>query len=209
MEDNQKKSYFRTLVFTVVAAILSLALFGLLFWKSELITFVAIVEAGIFAIIGYCIYAIVQHEKMLNAMGDPKNFKFGFDVCPDYYTKRSDTETNKDFCSNEYVVVDKNSPLQKKLIMKIVDENTALPSTHSATFKSKDVVTGLMLQPKPSDKFMLDDFFAPELKTNKERCDVIDPNVVTQLESMQGYKNIPWTYTRSRCEGIYGKYANV
>lgn len=206
MEDSKAKSYFRTLIFTVVSAILSLALFGLLFWKKELLTFVIIVEVGIFAIIGYLIYVIVQHEKMLNAMNDPRNFKFGFDVCPDYYVKRTDGESNKDFCSNEYVVVDKDSPLQKKLIMKIVDENTALPSSHSPTYTSKDSTTGIKLQPKPSDKFLLDSFFAPELKTNKERCDVINPSVVTQLESMQGFKTIPWTYTRPRCDGIYGRY---
>lgn len=206
MEDSKAKSYFRTLIFTVVSAVLSLALFGLLFWKRELLTFVMIVEVGIFAIIGYLIYVIVQHEKMLSAMSDPKNFKFGFDVCPDYYVKRTDDESNRDFCSNEYVVVDKDSPLQKKLIMKIVDENTALPSSHSPSYISRDGTTGIKLQPKPSDKFMLDNFFAPELKTNKERCDVVNPSVVTQLESMQGYKNIPWTYTRPRCDGIYGRY---
>jgi hypothetical protein len=206
MEDNKTKSYYRTLIFTVVASLFSMALFGLLFWKRELLTFVVIVEAGVFAIIVYLIYVIVQHERMLNAMSDPRNFKFGFDVCPDYYVKRTDGETNKDFCSNEYVVADKDSPLQKKLIMKIVDENSALPSAHSPSFKSKDSTTGIMLNPKPTDKFLLDDFFAPELKTNKERCDVVNPSVVTQLEKMQGYKNIPWTYTRPRCDGIYGRF---
>lgn len=208
MEDSKGKSYLRTLVFTVVTAIASLALFGLLFWKRELLTFVIIVEAGVFAIIAYCIYTIVQHEKMLDAMKDPRNFKFGFDVCPDYYVKRNDSVTHKDFCSNEYIVVDKDNALQKKLIMKIVDENTALPSNHSPLFKSKDASTGIIIQPKPSDKFMLDDFFSSDMKTNKDRCDVIDPNVVTETTSMQGYKNIPWTYTRPRCDGIYGKFGN-
>lgn len=206
MDDNRKVSYFRTLIFTVVSAIISLGIFGLLYMKPELKAFVITVEIGIFSIIGYTIYAIVQHEKLLSQMSDPSRFRFGFDSCPDYYIKRTDDATRKDFCSNEYVVVDKESPLQKKLIMKIVDESTNLPLTHSATFTTKDKNTGVSLQPPKMDKFFLDDFYAPELTSNKDRCDVINPNVVTQNPRLSGYKTIPWTYTRSRCDGLYGKY---
>lgn len=206
MEDNRKVSYFRTLIFTVVSAILSLVMFALLFVKPELKSFVITIEIGIFSIIAYTIYSIVQHEKLLSQMSDPSKFRFGFDSCPDYYIKRIDELTRKDFCSNEYVVVDKESPLQKKLIMKIVDENTTLPLNHSATFTTKDKNTGISLQPIKADKFYLDDFFATELTSNKDRCDVINPNVVTENPKFAGYKTIPWTYTRSRCDGLYGKY---
>jgi hypothetical protein len=204
--DYGKKSYFRTLIFTVISAIFSLALFGILFFKPEYKTFVITVEIGIFSIITYVIYNIVQHEKLLSQMSDPSRFRFTFDSCPDYYIKRTDNSTNKDFCSNEYIVVDKESPLEDKLIMKIVDENTRLPSNHSPTFLTKDANTGVSIQPDKFDKFMLDDFFSPELTSIKDRCDVINPNVVTEKDKFQGYKNIPWTNTRSRCDGLYGKY---
>ena len=133
MDDNRKVSYFRTLIFTIISAMISLVLFGVLYLKPEFKSFVITIEIGIFAIIGYTIYSIVQHEKLLNQMSDPSRFRFGFDSCPDYYIKRVDEDTRKDFCSNEYIVVDKESPLQKKLIMKIVDENTTLPLNHSAS----------------------------------------------------------------------------
>lgn len=206
MEDNAKKSYFRTLIFTVISALLSLAIFGLLFWKPELKVFVITVEIGIFAIIGYTIYSIVQHEKLLNQMSDPARFRFGFETCPDYYIKRTDEETRKDFCSNEYIVVDKERPLSNKYLMKIVEENAVLPSKHSATFATKDPETKITSYPAKHDKFYLDDFYAAELVSNKERCDVIDPNVITQNPKFEGYKSLPWTYVRSRCDGLYGKY---
>ena len=59
MEDNKTKSYYRTLIFTVVASLFSMALFGFLFWKRELLTFVVSVVAGVFAIIVYLIYVSV------------------------------------------------------------------------------------------------------------------------------------------------------
>jgi hypothetical protein len=206
MEDSRKVSYFRTLIFTVISAILSIVIFGLLYVKPELKAFVITLEIGIFSIIGYTIYSIVQHEKLLNQMSDPARFRFGFDSCPDYYIKRIDEATMKDFCSNEYIVVDKESPLQKKLIMKIVDESTNLPLNHSASFTTKDKNTKILMQPPTMDKFYIDDFNAPELTSNKSRCDIINPNVVTQNQKLNGYKTIPWTYTRSRCDGLFGKY---
>lgn len=209
MEDSRKMSYFRTLIFTVISAILSLVIFALLYFKPELKAFVITLEIGIFSIIGYTIWAIVQHEKLLAQMSDPSRFRFGFESCPDYYIKRIDEETRKDFCSNEYIVVDKESPLEKKLIMKIVDEKTNLPLNHTATFNVRDKNTNISLPPPTYDKFYVDDFFATDMTSNKDRCDAINPNVVSTNEKYNGYKTIPWTYTRSRCDGLYGKYQSI
>jgi hypothetical protein len=207
MEESRSKSYFRTLIFTVVASILSMALFGVLFVKRELMTFVILVEIGIFAIIGYCIYSIVNHEKLLSKMNNPNNYNLRFDSCPDYFIKRYDDVSNKEFCSNEYVVVDKKSPLSKKVLMKIVEENGTLPAKHTPTYMMKDKSTGIQIAPKPSDKFMIDTMMAPELLTNKDRCDVIRTNVAPRADGkFDGFKGVPWTYTRTRCDGLYAKY---
>ena len=206
MDDNRKMSYFRTLIFTVISAILSLVIFSLLYFKPELKAFVITVEIGIFFIIGYAIWAIVQHEKLLAKMSDPSMFRLDFESCPDYYIKRIDEDTRKYFCSNEYIVVDKESPLEKKLIMKMVDENTNLPLHHTATFNVKDENTKISLPPPIYDKFYIDDFYTVDLTSDKDRCDVINPNVISQNEKYKGYKTIPWTYTRARCDGLYGKY---
>ena len=210
-KENKNISYFRTLIFTVSAAIFSMALMALWYFKRELVVFVFAVQIGIFAIIGYCIYTIVQYEKTLDEMSNIKNFTVKFDTCPDYYIKRSDIVTGKDFCSNEYVVVDKNSPTQKKMIMKVLpyvenasgqDDNTSMPKIHNTDYMVTD--GNVKREPEPTDKFMLDTFYSAELATVKDKCDVINPNVADRADGkFKGFKTVPWTYAKSRCDGLY------
>ena len=210
-KENKNISYFRTLIFTVSAAVFSMALMALWYYKRELVVFVFAVQIGIFAIIGYCIYTIVQYEKTLDEMSNIKNFTVKFDTCPDYYIKRSDIVTGKDFCSNEYVVVDKNSPTQKKMIMKVLpyvenasgqDDNTSMPKIHNTDYMVTD--GNVKREPEPTDKFMLDTFYSAELATVKDKCDVINPNVADRADGkFKGFKTVPWTYAKSRCDGLY------
>ena len=209
-KENKNISYFRTLIFTVSAAVFSMALMALWYYKRELVVFVFAVQIGIFAIIGYCIYTIVQYEKTLDEMSNIKNFTVKFDTCPDYYIRRSDIVTGKDFCSNEYVVVDKNSPMQKKMIMKVLPydknasghHNNSMPKKHNTDYMVTD--GNVKRNPEPTDKFMLDTFYSNELVTVKDKCDVINPNIADRTDGkFKGFKNVPWTYAKSRCDGLY------
>lgn len=204
----QKTSYFRTLIFTVIAAMLSIALFTALFIEGgkRFIPFVITVEIGIFAIIGYCIYLIVQREKFLDSQKDPKNYSFKFDICPDYYIKRYDEQNKKNFCSNEYTIVDKKRPSTTQYTMKIVEEGVSLPSTHSSTFMTVDPTTKLASPPQTWDKFYTDTLYDKSFKNDQARCDAINPSVTSPVDSkVAGLKKVPWTYLRTRCDGLYGR----
>lgn len=209
-KENKNISYFRTLIFTVSAAIFSMALMALWYFKRELVVFVFAVQIGIFAIIGYCIYTIVKYEKTLDDMSNIKNFTVKFDSCPDYYIKRADIVSGKDFCSNEYVVVDKKSPTQKKMIMKILpyqknasgQHDSSMPKKHNTDYMVTD--GNVRREPEPTDKFMLDTFYSSELATVKDKCDVINPNIADRADGkFKGFKTVPWTYAKSRCDGLY------
>jgi hypothetical protein len=190
-----------------MSAIFSLVLFGLLYFKEtrQYLVLIIALEIGIFSIIIYCIWAIVNRERLLDKMKDPNNYVLKFDSCPDYYVKKFDTTLKKDFCSNEYIVYNKLKPLER-VIMKIVDADKGfLPSSHVTTFYDRS--TGTARTPEPSDKFLLDSMYDSVLKSNKERCDVIDPAIAERADGkLAGYKYLPWTSVKSRCNGLYGKY---
>jgi hypothetical protein len=204
--ENRRISYVRTLVFTIVSALLSIALFALVYVKgfSDWLLFIIITEIGIFSIIIYCIYTIINREKKLQEMRDPKNYVIKFDNCPDYYVKRYDTASKGYFCSNEYVVADQRNPT-KKLIMKLFAENdNSSPPTHNANYKVTNG-TGPTTDPQPMDKFMIDNFLT-QLATNEERCQIVNPDVVEKSsDKLLGYKSIPWTNVQKRCQTLYSK----
>jgi hypothetical protein len=204
--ENRRISYVRTLVFTIVSALLSIALFSLIFVKGsrDWLLFIIITEIGIFSIIIYCIIAIINREKKIQEMRDPKNYVIKFDNCPDYYVKRYDTSSKGYFCSNEYVVVDPRNTT-KKLIMKLFPENdNSSPPYHSSDFKVKNG-TGPLTDPQPSDKFMIEDMLS-KITTNDERCQVVNPNLVEKsTDKLKGFKSLPWTSVQKRCDTLYSK----
>jgi hypothetical protein len=206
MEDTRKVSYVRTLTFTIFAALLSIALFAVLFIKGGLdfLVFVTILEVGIFVIIFYCIFAIVNREKELGKMKDPKNYVIKFDDCPSYYVKRYDNATSKFFCSNEYVVTDPRNPTSK-LIMKIYDAgDKSAPDTHSQTFIERSS-NGMTQNPAKWDKFMVNDMYAL-LDNDKDRCAAVTRDGEDKpTDKIQGYRTLPWTSVQQRCASLYGK----
>ena len=63
--DPKIKSYFNTLIFTIISGIFSLVLIATLFFDmfKKYIPFIVTVEIGLFLIIGYCIYKIYNNEQ--------------------------------------------------------------------------------------------------------------------------------------------------
>lgn len=192
MSDSSRKiSYYNTLIFTIIAGVVSLLLLAALFfdvlkkWKIFIIT----VEVGIFLIIGICIWQIFANEILLDKYKKAKNFEIDFTQCPDYYVSRM--VNNATICSNEYVVEDE---FRNKRIMKIYpadnpskNEVYPLPKLHLSNFTDSA---------KPSDKF--DSAFiqtATDLKDTQAKCSA----VLGQEDKYKAFSNIPWVSVRSRC----------
>lgn len=204
--ENRRISYVRTLVFTIVAALLSIVLFALIFIKGarDWLLFITITEIGIFSIIIWCIIAIINREKKIQEMRDPKNYVIKFDNCPDYYVKRYDTLSKGYFCSNEYVVSDTRNPT-KTLIMKLFAENDkSSPSYHNVDFMVKNG-NAPAINPQPMDKFMINDILS-KVDDTADRCGIVNPNTMEKsTDKLIGYKNIPWIGVQKRCETLYSK----
>ena len=103
-KQSQKKSYFNTLIFTIISCIVSVILLVLLFMDNYKPYFIMILvlEVGIFWIIISCIYSIVVNESKLDSLRKDMKYTIAFNACPDYFYKK--TVGTDEMCSNEYVV---------------------------------------------------------------------------------------------------------
>jgi hypothetical protein len=195
MNENKKISYKNTLIYTIVNALISVILIIFLAFPNfrEYMYFIAIIEIGIFIIIGYCIYRIITYEKYLESLKNQKNFYIPFTECPDYFVKKFDLK-GEPYCSNEYRIKDKT---ENNYIMKIYPNSVPLPLKHDDTI---NVDTS-----QKYDKFWLNQIAnSTKLKTVKEKCSVlsVEPTDPT-LNEYKGYTGIPWTNIRGRCEGFF------
>jgi hypothetical protein len=196
MDDNKKISYKNTLVYTIITAIISLALLVLLAFKSfmEYIYLISIVEVGIFIIIGYCIFKIINFEKSLDSLRDPKKYYIPFSECPDYYVKKFDSKSGEPYCSNEYRVTDAHNNVK---LMKIYPSTISLPSKH-------DDSTSVNLSKKYEKLWLNQISSSKDLKTLRDKCSVLSVEPTdTKLLDFKGYTNVPWTSVRGRCEGFF------
>lgn len=196
--DGKKVSYFNTLVFTIVSAIISVLLLLVLLMKdgNKMLPFIITLEIGIFCIIALCIVQIVMNERLNNRLKANKNMQMDFSTCPDYFTKR--TFDNRELCANEYITVDERG---QKYIMKMYPEDDTtqgtsgarpLPPSHTFDYKTDD--------PK-YEKFFLTEIDSEKLLTTPgQKCAPLfakpsDPN----LQYLKGYDLVQWTTMRSKC----------
>jgi hypothetical protein len=195
MNENKKISYRNTLIYTIVTAVISLALLIMLAFKSffDYVYLIAIVEVGIFIIIGYCIFKIINYEKSLEALKNQKRYYIPFTECPDYFVKKFN-ESGEPYCSNEYRIKDKND---NTYLMKVYPDTVPLPTKHDAS-TSVD-------QSQKYEKFWLNQIQnAKELRTTKDKCSVVSVEPTDpKLAKYKGYTNVPWTYVRGRCAGFF------
>lgn len=171
-------------------------------------------QIGIFLIIGYCFYAIIQKEKQFNEMANPANYVIKFDDCPDYFNKKYDAKEKRFYCANEYVVEHPLEP-SKKAYMKIIKANLDgtlnFPFNHSNVFLNYS--NNRPVPPNPTEKFYTDIFQKQEFKDTQARCTLIDEtspppeNVNDTIFRRADFKLLPWTSVKSRCNGLYGQYA--
>ena len=197
MNSNKKISYKNTLIFTILSAILSIAIAVCLFFdfimKKEYLYFVVTLEVGICIIVAYCIYKIINFEKYLDELRNPKNLYIPFSSCPDYFQKLI-TPNGNPICTNQYQVTDASN---NNYLMKIYPNGVNLPPFHNP---NADVSTS----PK-YEKFNLNDIGqSTELATTRAKCAVLSVEPTDPaMAKYTGYTQVPWTYVRGRCEGFF------
>ena len=97
-----QSQYINTMVFAVVAGIISLMLLVLILNASDMVRnyspYIITVEVGLVLIIGLAIYRIIVYEQSLKKESDNStNNKLNVDSCPDYWTRFSGNK-----CINGY-----------------------------------------------------------------------------------------------------------
>lgn len=194
-QQQDRLSYINTLIFTIFAALLSIALLFLVFLKAtkEYIVFIVTVEVGLLAIIFYCIYKIVKSEKDLRSLRDASKLVVKFDECADYYVRRMDSDNNV-YCSNDYIFTKDNDA---QYLMKIYPESVSLPNNtlNNASSNAK-------YNPNAGryEEYLLQELAtASNLPTYADKCKPLFTNVNNYTE----YSKIPWTFARSRCQSFY------
>ncbi len=194
----RKTSYFNTLVFTIIAGIISIILLVLLFFKDfkKYLPFIVTLEVGIFAMITWCIIQIYINEYALDKLRKNLDYQITFANCPDYFTKR--LVGDKEICSNEYIYIDEN---KQKKIMKVypVDDPSRpvsgmrpLPSTAVSDYKGGE---------KKWEKFPLHEIEnEPSFKTYSDKCaPLFQAQTDAKVQYLDGYNLVPWTNMRSQC----------
>lgn len=193
--ENTKISYFNTLIFTIIAGIISLLLLLSLFSekvKEMGFYFIVAVEIGIFSVVAICIYQIISNEAKLNALKKNQEAKIAFTECPDYYIKYDqDGET---YCANNYTVMD---ALGNRLVMRIYPSDTRLPDLPASVQDKNEIFNLYQLQQ------------SKDLTNAKQQCGPIfqEPNInaastpaqAEQLRQYIGYSKLPWSHARTRC----------
>lgn len=207
-KDDEKIAYFNTLIFTIIAAITSLIVLGLLFFTGgkEYIYFIVVFEIGLFTTIAFCIYQIVSANKN-NSLADDgckskkaKKLVIGFNECPDYFVKRMSTDNQNILCVNEYPVKDKVGNIY---IMRITPayidgvlqkpDDTLTPINNHIDQSPLNVVR---LNALKNDS---------NFKDYSDKCPLLF-EIPKQVTDTNGeylfYSQLPWTYLKSRCESF-------
>lgn len=193
----QKVSYFNTLIFTVITAIVSLGVLSLLFTESgkKMIYFIIAFEVGVFLIILYCIYKIISGETKSSSKSS--TYVVNFDQCPDYYTKY--THTNGDsLCLNNYIVKDDKGNiyvirLDGNLETDTMDQTITLNPPGNTPLNT---IAEFELTKLQKDTL---------IKNYEDKCALVmakPPSSDTKYNSYAFYNKLPWTYLKSRCEGL-------
>lgn len=192
-KDNIKyRSYKNLLKFTIISAIVSLVLLGLMFSSimQPYLVFIITLEVGIFGIIVLCIYKIVNSDKK------KEKAYVSFDQCPDYYVHYKTNKGNI-ICANQYIArdVDNNQYVMK--LYPITDYKGDKLKTPDSFYVSNGYDAS---KDEKYDKFLLKELeSSTDLLKDTSFCDpLFNPY---ENATFKNYNVIPWTYAKSRCEG--------
>jgi hypothetical protein len=194
-----KKSYYNTLIFTIIAGVVSVALLCILILKKgqEYMPFIVTLEIGIFSIIALCITMILVNEFRQSKKMDKASANVSFSTCPDYFVKR--TLKDKELCSNEYLMKAEDG---RQYLIKIYPEDSgtnvnaqySLPQTHSTNYN----------QDPKYEKFYLNEIDSvTDIKSAADKCSILfNPPRDPKLANLRGYHLPPWTTMRAKCDSL-------
>jgi len=202
MAQTDKLSYINTLIFTLIAGVISLALLCILLFPigKKFLVFVVSVEIGILTIIAFCIYKIATNESYLRRLRDSNNIVVNFEQCGDYYVKNIN-QFGKEVCTNNYVVTDETNT---RYVMKIWDAGASnIPGNNN--IREDQVNFFGNSNANASDATNRRELYAlkelatsSNLTTFTDKCKPFYYNVPNFSE----YQGIPWTYAKSRCQSF-------
>lgn len=190
IETNKNRSYYNLLLFTIISALISLALIGALYFKglNNYLTFIITVEIGIFLIICWCIYVVLRNEYLMNLRKNDFSYTVTYNKCPDYYTQIRDKAGNI-ICLNNYSFT---TPTGDSYILKIYP-TTASPSPN-IDYTYQDGV-----QVPKYESFPLNEI-STNLPLYTSQCSVFTKNPGSNVPiNLIGYNDIPWTNVKSQC----------
>lgn len=185
LKSTSPKTYWNTLIFTIIASVVSLIILLVLVFYPNTRSYVVgalIVEIGILAIIILAIYSAWSSDKKLKSMYDPGNdFNVTLTACPDYFLYMAATSSNDGAsCVNGF------------------------PSGSNIYYFTKRDCTGVtMTDPSctlngsssnADYKIYLRDY---DNKPARATCS----NVNTAVRASPFY-NIPWTDVKERCNSL-------
>ena len=204
---NTRGIYINTMIFSIVAGIISLILLASLMFvpSSRVFVFgIATIEVGLVTIIVVAIVSIIRYERSIKALAQQgANYLVKVDTCPDYfsntYTKpssvqstslgsvistASSVETKGGIkCSNGFTTPDGNKTYYfVKLGCSAVnasDKSCAIDSTIIDSTKY-NIQLKDMANMKPAELCA--------------KVNIVDPK--------SGYANIPWTDIKGRCNSL-------
>jgi len=194
VQKNREISYFNTLIFTIVAGVVSILLLSSLFFSAMKPYIVAIItiEIGIFIIIGYCVYKIIKNDNTIRDLLKKNKIVINFDECADYYVRRTRPD-GKQYCSNDYVITDETNT---KYIMKIIPPSSSVPAANPINYASSNTT----FNESRRETYLLSELADnSNWATYQEKCKPLYEEVLGYSE----YKDMPWTYIRSRCDSFY------
>jgi hypothetical protein len=189
------QSYVNTLVFAIVAGMISLILLlGLLFTTAmgAYSWFVITLEVGLITIIIWTLVRIFTYESRMRRMNRnaTKNALVA-QTCPDYYTVFHDAVGSAD-CRN---IFRGRSPANEEFVMVYV------PGTN---FEADPAVRGgIIFKSNPPDHRIEMKKF--EDKRINDTCAIVqgrDPSSADAMPLEANNYNIPWTDLRTKCEGF-------
>jgi hypothetical protein len=196
--NNKKISYFNTLIFTIIAGVVSLGVVSLLFFDvgKQIIYFIVAFEVGVLGIIAYCIYKIIRGEMDKNNRKD--KYVVRFDQCPDYYSSK--IINNKEYCVADYIVRNAKGDVS---VMRIFPEKDARGSISAPASISLDYAnqTGADYKYKFELRQLEQD---PKIPTFEEKCKYLytEPPQNPKYNAYRHFTQIPWTYAKSRCASL-------
>jgi multisubunit Na+/H+ antiporter MnhF subunit len=185
LNNTSPKTYWNTLIFTIVASLVSLIiLFLLIYYPStrDYVVGALIVEVGILTIIIMAIYSAWSTEKKLKEKRDPgTDFNVTLTACPDYFLYMAATSSNVGAtCVNGF------------------------PSGSNIYYFAKQNCTGVTLT-DPSctlDGSTTTAGYSIDLKNYDQKTVISTCSNVNTTSVASPFYSIPWTDVKERCNSL-------